>query len=61
MFVLKLPPFLTRLYGEGKRAAISKLTYIWTPSCHSYIVFSLDVTNFELKLTLLKKPLQNNY
>ena len=30
MFVWKLPRFFTRLYGEGKRAAISKLTYIWT-------------------------------
>ena len=32
----QLPPFFTRLYGEGKRAAISKLTYIWTPSCILY-------------------------
>ena len=30
MFVLKLPRFFTRQYGEEKRAAISKLTYIWT-------------------------------
>ena len=28
MFVLKLPRFFTRLYGEEKSAAISKLTYI---------------------------------
>ena len=41
MFVLKLPPFFTQLYGDGKRAAISKLTYIWTQSSRSYIVFVL--------------------
>ena len=41
MFVLKLPLFFPRLYGEGKRAAISKLTYIWTPSSGSYIIFAL--------------------
>ena len=27
--------------GEGKRAAISKLTFIWTLSSRSYIVFAL--------------------
>ena len=42
MFVLKLPRFFTRLYSEGKRAAISKLKYIRTPSSRSYIVFALD-------------------
>ena len=48
MFVLKLPRFFTRLFGEGKKAAISKLTYIWTPSSRSYIVFALNIlTNFE--------------
>ena len=41
MFVLKLVRFFTRLYGEGKRAAISKSTYIWTLSSRSYIVFAL--------------------
>ena len=41
MFVLKLPRFFTRLYSGEKRAAISKLTYIWTPSSRSYIVFTL--------------------
>ena len=30
MFVLKLPRFLTRLYGEEKSAAISNQTYIWS-------------------------------
>ena len=30
MFVLKSPRFFTPKYGEKKRAAISKLTYIWT-------------------------------
>ena len=32
MFSLNLPRFFTRLYGEGKMTAISKLTYIWTLS-----------------------------
>ena len=41
MFVLKLPRFFTRLYGEEKRATISKLIYISTPSSRSYIVFAL--------------------
>ena len=41
MFVMKLARFFTRLYDEGKRAAISKLTYIWTPSSRSDIVFAL--------------------
>ena len=41
---LKLPHFFTRQYGEGKRAAISKSTYIWTPSSRSYIVFALAET-----------------
>ena len=41
MFVLKLPPFFTGLNGERKRAAISKLTFIWTLSSRSYIVFAL--------------------
>ena len=44
MFVLKLPRFFTRLYGEGKRAVISKLTYIWTLLSRSYIVFALVLT-----------------
>ena len=44
MFVLKLPLFFTQLYGEEKRAAISKLTYIGTPSSCSYIVFALMCT-----------------
>ena len=35
--------FHSRLYGEGKRPAISKLTYIWSPSSRSYIVFALVV------------------
>ena len=35
MFVLKLPRFFTRLCHEEKIAAISKLTYIWTPSSPS--------------------------
>ena len=41
MFVLKLPPFFTRRNGEGKRAAISKLMFIWTTSSCSYIAFAL--------------------
>ena len=41
MFVLNLAHFFTRLYREGGRAANSKLTYIWTPSSRSYIVFAL--------------------
>ena len=51
MFVLKLPPFFTRLNGEGKMAAISKLTLIWTPSSRSYIVFALVIS---IMWTLLK-------
>ena len=46
MFVLNLAHFFTRLYGEGSRAANSKLTYIWTPSSRSYIVFALVKENF---------------
>ena len=42
MGFFKLPRFFTRLYVEGKRAAISKLTYTWTPSSRSYIVFALE-------------------
>ena len=41
MFVLNLAHFFTRLCGEGSRAANSKLTYIWTLSSRSYIVFAL--------------------
>ena len=33
---------------RGKRAAISKLTYIWTPSSGSYIVFALAMLVFIL-------------
>ena len=47
MFVLKLPRFFTRLYGEEKSAAISKLIQIWTPSS-SYIVLALT----ELEVTI---------
>ena len=43
MFVLNLAHFFTRLYGEGSRAANSILTYIWTPSSRSYIVFALEL------------------
>ena len=46
MFVLKLPPFFTGLNGERKRAAISKLTFIWTLSSRSYIVFALEILPF---------------
>ena len=41
MFVLKLPLFFTRLYCEEKRAVISKLSYIWTPSSRYYIGLAL--------------------
>ena len=44
MFVLKLPRFFTRLYGDytvEKRAVFTRLTYIWTSSSRSYIVFAL--------------------
>ena len=41
MFVSKLARFFTWRYGEGEKAAISKSTYIWTPSSCSYIVFAL--------------------
>ena len=37
----EIAAFFIRLNGEGKRAAISKLTFIWTPSSRSYIVFAL--------------------
>ena len=43
MFVLKLPHFFTRLYGEKKEAAILKLTFIRTPSIRFYIVFALAI------------------
>ena len=43
MSVLKLPLFFTRLCGEGKRAAISKLTYIWTSLSRSYIALALSI------------------
>ena len=45
MFVLKLPLFFT-LLCDGKRAAISKLTYIWTPSSFSYIALALGLLRF---------------
>ena len=48
MFDLKLPRFFTRLYGEWNRAAISRSTYIWTPSSRTYIVFA--VVSIELIL-----------
>ena len=58
MFVLKLPRFFTHLYGAGKRAAISKPTYIWTSLSRSYIILALKmkikVSNKELYI------LQNN-
>ena len=39
-FVLKLPHFFTLLYGEGKSAAFSKLTYIWN-LCLIFRTFSV--------------------
>ena len=33
----------------GKRAAISKSTYIWTPSSRSYIVFALRTPRERLR------------
>ena len=57
MFVLKLLSFFTRLYGEGKRAAISKLTYLWNPSSRSYIIFAIvltvDATNVARNVSLM--------
>ena len=47
MFVLKLPRFFTRLYGKRNSAAISKLTYIWTPSSRSCIILALDTASFD--------------
>ena len=41
MFVLKLPRFFRRQYGEGKSTAISKLIYHLTPSSHSCIIIAL--------------------
>ena len=57
MIVSKLARFFTWLYGEGKKAAISKSTYIWTPSSRSYIVFDLkrDLTTFKRLGTLFLK------
>ena len=58
MFALKLPRFFTRLYGKGKRAGISKLTYIRILSSRSYIVFALTLyemqkdRNFRLPVLL---------
>ena len=52
MFVLKLPRFFTRLYGEQKSAAISNLKYIWTSSSRSYKVLALEI--FSIKLLDLR-------
>ena len=38
---LNLPRFLTRVYGQWKRASISKLISLWTWWCRSYFVFAL--------------------
>ena len=37
MFVLNLAHFFTRLYGEGSRAANSKLTYVHLNSVESFL------------------------
>ena len=55
MFVLNLAHFFTRLYGEGSRAANSKLTFIWTPSSRSYIVFALVGKGGSILLTVVSK------
>ena len=54
MFGLKLPLVYIRLYGEGKRAVISNLKYIRTPSSRSYIVFALDVNFVHVKLSHMR-------
>ena len=41
MLILKLPPFFPHRIAEGKRAAISKQTIIWTPSSGSYTILAL--------------------
>ena len=45
---LNLPRFFTRLYGQWKRAAISKIICLWTKWCRSYFVFALAPKNFLL-------------
>ena len=37
----EIAALFTRLYSEEKRAAVSKLTYIWTPQSCSYFVLAL--------------------
>ena len=43
---LNLPHFFTRLYGQWKRAANSKLICLWTKWCRSYFVFTLAVLQY---------------
>ena len=44
MLILKSPPFFPHRIAEWKSAAISKQTFIWTPSSLSYIILSLVLT-----------------
>ena len=62
---LKLPRFFTHLYGQGKRAAISKLELFLTEWSRSYFVFALMSTRkprqmwkfpFFLNLNMNSKP-----
>ena len=52
---LNLPRFFTRLYGQWKRATISKLICLWTKWCRSYFVFTLDNDNIQECLTRWKQ------
>ena len=51
MFVLKLPRFFTRLYGEEKREAISKCIVISSHS-HSQFHFNFALADWERSLKL---------
>ena len=41
MLLLKLPPFFPLRLAEWTSAAISKQTFVWTPSSRSYIILAL--------------------
>ena len=57
---MNLPRFLTHLYGQWKKAAISKLICLWTKWCRSFFAFALSVWSFKVLLCMkmLKKALK---
>ena len=55
MFVLKLPHFFVRLFGERKHATNSKQTISFRPSSRSYIVLALRKLSARSKVSIFER------